>query len=173
MARSTATAAGQNLAALVSRMMRPGVYRYLPQSEAVAQQVYHALWGGVLLVFLSKLLLLARRRAPASAFEFSLAFLAALLLSPITFTTHLVSLLFVYATFLSIRRATLTLPGKVAWAVAVIAMAVTGLCGRDLAGDTAYLSVAGYSIYAWTMLGLFATAVVLAGREVGRAPQLV
>ena len=165
--------AGQNLAALVSRMMRPGVYRYLPQSEAVAQQVYHALWGGVLLVFLSKLVLLARQRAPASAFEFSLAFLAALLLSPITFTTHLVSLLFVYATFLSIRRAKLALPGKVAWAVAVIAMAVTGLCGRDLAGDTAYLSVAGYSIYAWTMLGLFATAVVLAGREVGRAPQLV
>jgi alpha-1,2-mannosyltransferase len=165
--------AGQNVAALVSRMMRPGAYRYLPESEQIAQQAYHMLWGGVLLVFLSKLVLLARRRALVSAFELSLAFLAALLLSPITFTTHLVSLLFVYATFLSVRRATLTLPGKVAWAVAVVAMAVTGLCGRDLAGDTAYLSVAGYSIYAWTMLGLFAAAVVLAGREVGRTPHLV
>jgi len=160
--------AGQNVAALVSRMMRPGAYRYLPESEALAQRAYHVLWVGVLLVFLSKLVLLARRRAPPSAFEFSLAFLAGLLLSPITFTTHLVSLLFVYATFLSIRRALLTLPGKVAWAVALVAMAVTGLCGRDLAGDTAYVSVAGYSIYAWTMLGLFAAAVVLAGREVER-----
>ena len=165
--------AGQNVAALVSRMMRPGGYRYLPASELVAQRVYHVLWGGLLLVFLSRLVLLARRRAPVSAFELSLAFLAALLLSPITFTTHLVSLLFVYATFLSIRRAALTLPGKVAWAVAVTAMAVTGLCGRDLAGDTAYLSVAGYSVYAWTMLGLFAAAVVLAGRELERAPRLL
>jgi alpha-1,2-mannosyltransferase len=166
-------AAGQNVAALVSRMMRPGTYRYLPESEAVAQRVYHVLWVGLLLVFLAKLVLLARRRAPISAFEVSLAFLAALLLSPITFTTHLVSLLFVYATFVSIRRASLTPSGKMAWAVAGIAMAVTGLCGRDLAGDTAYLSVAGYSIYAWTMLGLFAAAVVLAGRDIGRAPQPV
>jgi alpha-1,2-mannosyltransferase len=164
-------AAGQNVAALVSRMMRPGAYRYLPQSEPVAQRVYHVVWSGVLLVFLAKLLLLARRRAPVSAFELSLGFLAALLLSPITFTTHLVSLLFVYATFLSIRRATLSFPGKVAWAGAAAAMAVTGLCGRDLAGNTAYLGVAGYSVYAWTMLGLFAGAVVLAGREAGPLPQ--
>ena len=94
--------AGQNVAGLVNRMMRPGTYRYLPASEDVAQHVYQALWVGVLLVFLSKLVLLRLRRAPPSAFEFSMAFLAALLLSPITFTTHLVSLLFVYATFLSV-----------------------------------------------------------------------
>lgn len=163
--------AGQNVAGLVNRMMRPGTYRYLPASEDVAQHVYQALWVGVLLVFLSKLVVLRLRRAPPSAFEFSMAFLAALLLSPITFTTHLVSLLFVYATFLSVPPATLSLRGRVALAALVVAMAVTGLCGRDLAGDTAYLSVAGYGVYAWTMLGLFGAAVMLAGRDAQLARQ--
>jgi alpha-1,2-mannosyltransferase len=162
--------AGQNVAALVSRMMRAGAYTYLPVSEHVAQRTYQTLWVVVLLVFLLKLVLLRRRGAPPSALEFSLAFLAALLLSPITFTTHLVSLLFVYATFLSVPRATLSPVARVVAALLLAAMAVTGLSGRDLAGDTVYLSVAGYSIYAWTMLALFAAAVVLAGRdgELGR-----
>jgi alpha-1,2-mannosyltransferase len=154
--------AGQNLAALVSRMMREGAYRYLPASEAVAQRAYQVLWGIVLLTFLSTLALLRRRRAPLSAFELSLVFLTALLLSPITFTTHLVSLLFVYATFLSVPRTGLTRPARAALVLAFVAMAITGLCGRDLAGSTAYVSVAGYSVYAWTMLALFAGAAVLA-----------
>jgi hypothetical protein len=157
--------AGQNVAALVSRMMRPGAYRYLPASEYVAQRVYLALWLVVLLVFLLKLVLLRRRRAPPSAFEFSLAFLAALLLSPITFTTHLVSLLFVFATFLSVPRVALSPATRVVASLLVVAMAVTGLSGRDLAGSTAYLSVGGYSVYAWTMLALFAAAAVLAGHR--------
>jgi alpha-1,2-mannosyltransferase len=150
--------AGQNVAGLVSRMMRPGAYTYVPASEPVAQRIYHALWMVVLLVFLLKLVLLRRRRALPSAFEFSLAFLAALLLSPITFTTHLVSLLFVYATFLSVPRTALSPVARVVAALLVAAMAVTGLSGRDLAGNTAYVSVAGYSVYAWTMLALFAAA---------------
>jgi alpha-1,2-mannosyltransferase len=160
--------AGQNVAALVGRMMRPGAYRYLPASEHVAQRTYQAVWAIVLLVFLSKLVLLRRRQAPPSAFEFSLAFLAALLLSPITFTTHLVSLLFVYVTFLSVPRATLSPAARLVAALLVVAMAVTGLSGRDLTGNTAYVLVGGYSIYAWTMLALFAAAVVLAGRDVER-----
>jgi alpha-1,2-mannosyltransferase len=161
--------AGQNVAALVSRMMRPGAYRYLPASEQAAQHVYHALWGGVLLVFLVKLLLLHRRQAPPSAFEFSMTFLTGLLLSPITFTTHLVSLLFVYATFLSVPSATLSRPAKVGLAGLVVLMAATGLNGRDLAGDTAYVSVAGYSVYVWTMLALFAVTVIVAGRDAASA----
>ncbi len=163
--------AGQNVAALVSRMTRPGVYRYLPAPEPVAQRAYQALWATVLLIFLSRLVLLRRRRAPPSVFEFSLAFLAALLLSPITFTAHLVSQLFVYATFLSVRPATLSPAGRTVLAVLVVAMAATGLSGRDLAGDTAYVSVAGYSVYVWTMLGLFGAAVMLAGRDAELARQ--
>jgi alpha-1,2-mannosyltransferase len=160
-------AAGQNIAALVSRMTRPGPNRYLPASEHVAQRVYLGLWVVVLLAFLSKLVLLRRRHAPPSAFEFSLAFLAALLLSPITFTTHLVSLLFVYATFLSVPRATLSPAARLVAALLVVAMAVTGLSGRDLAGNTVYASVGGYSLYAWTMLALFVAAMVIQPDSLG------
>ncbi len=162
--------AGQNIAGLVSRMMRPGAYQYWPATEAVAQSTYHALWVAVLLVFLARLVLLRRRRASPSAYELSLAFLAALLLSPITFTTHLVSLLLVFATFLSTPRAKLGRTTRAALALLTVAMAVTGLSGRDLAGNTAYESIAGYSVHAWTMLALFAAAVVLAGRP-GDPPQ--
>ena len=119
----------------------------------------------MLLIFLGRLVLLRIRGVPVSAFELGMTFLAGLLLSPITFTTHLVSLLFVYHTFLSIPLASLSRRARVVAALLFVAMAVTGLSGRDLAGSTVYLAVAGYSIYAWTMLMLFVTAVVLAGRE--------
>jgi len=92
-------------------------------------------------------------------------FLAGLLLSPITFTTHLVSLLFVYYTFLSIRLVSPSPPVRFAAALLFVAMALTGLSGRDLAGSTVYEAVGGYSVYVWTMLLLFLAAVVLAGRE--------
>lgn len=162
-----AYAAGQNVAGLVSRMMRPGAYQYIPAPEALAQRIYQALWLTGLLVFLAKLVLLRRRGAPPSAWEFSLATLAALLLSPITFTTHLVSLLFVFATFLSIPRATLAPAGQVALGLMFAGMAATGLSGRDLAGNAAYEGVAGYSVPVWTMLAMFAATVAFAGREPG------
>jgi alpha-1,2-mannosyltransferase len=161
---------GQNLAALVSRMTRPhenpegASYRYLPASKRAAQLAYQALWVTVFLIFLATLVRLRVRGAPVSAFELSMITLGGLLLSPITFTAHLVSLLFVYHTFLSIRLASLAPPGRVVAALLFAAITVTGLSGRDLAGSTVYLSIRGYSIYAWTMLFLFVTAVLLAGR---------
>jgi hypothetical protein len=44
-------------------------------------------------------------------------------------------------------------------------MAVIGLSGRDLAGSVVYEGVGGYSLYVWTMLLLFATAVLAAPPE--------
>jgi hypothetical protein len=44
-------------------------------------------------------------------------------------------------------------------------MVITGLSGRDLVGDTAFLSIRGYSLMAWTMLLLFLAALVLVGRK--------
>jgi alpha-1,2-mannosyltransferase len=163
--------AGQNLAALVSRMTRPPEdpqrvsFQYLPAGARTAQLAYRVLWVTVLLVFLAKLVVLRLRRAPVSALELSMVFLTALLLSPITFTTHLVPLLFVFTTLLSIRLTALRPPGYVLAAVLCLGMAASGLSGRDLAGDTVYQDVAGYSIYAWTMLLMLAVSVVLAGRE--------
>ncbi len=163
--------ADQNLAAFVNRMTLQQTdaehvsYRYLPTSERTAQLTYRVLWAAVLLIFLAKLTLLRIRRAPLSAFELSLVFLAALLLSPITFLAHLVSLLFVYYTFLSVRRDRLSSTGRVLGAVLFVAMAVTGLSGRDLAGSTVHEAVGGYSVFVWTMLLMLATVVVVAGRE--------
>jgi alpha-1,2-mannosyltransferase len=163
--------AGQNLAALVSRMTRPPgdpqrvSFQYLPTSARTAQLAYQVLWVTVLLVFLAKLVVLRLQRAPVSALELSMVFLTALLLSPITFTTHLVPLLFVFTTMLSIRLTALRAPGYVLAAVLCLGIAASGLSGRDLAGDTVYRDVAGYSIFAWTMLLMLGVSVVLAGRE--------
>ena len=72
----------------------------------------------------------------------------------------------VYHTFLSIRPSSLSSLGRVGAAVLFVAMAATGLSGRDLAGSAVYLAFGGYSVYVWTMLLLFLGAVALAGREV-------
>ncbi len=163
--------AGQNLAALIGRMTRQPEdaeresFQYLPTSERTAQLAYRVLWVTVLMVFLVKLALLRRRRAPVSAFELALVFLTALLLSPITFTTHLLPLLFVFTTVLSVRPSALRGPGYVVAVVVCLGMAASGLSGRDLVGSTAYRNVGGYSIFAWTMLLLLAVTVTLAGRE--------
>jgi len=159
--------AGQNLAALVTRMTRPveyfgdRSYRYLPTSERAARLTYRVVWLIVLLVFLSKLLLLRWGHAVLSPLELSMVFVAGLLLSPITFTTHLVSLLFVFYAFLSTRLGALTRTARVLAPVLFVGMAGIGLSGRDLVGSSVYLAVRGYSLIAWTLLLLFVTAVVV------------
>jgi hypothetical protein len=161
---------GQNLAPFVNRMMRPaenprGIsYRYVTASEQAAQRTYHALWVIVMLTFLGELIVLRIRRTTWSAFEISSVFLAGLLLSPITFTTHLVSLLFVFSTFLAVRVGPLSPAGRVMAVVLGIGMLVTGLSGRDLVGASIYYGVKGYSLMTWTMLLLFVMAVTLALR---------
>ncbi len=160
--------AGQNLAALVSRMTRAPAtiqrhsYRYLPADESRAQLLYRGSWLAILALFLVTIAALRVRRAPVNAYELALVFLAALLLSPITFTTHLVPLLFAFAVALSIRREALRGPAKVAAAVVGVGIVASGLSGRDLAGDTVYTGVAGYSVHAWTMLLLLVAMSVLA-----------
>ncbi len=164
--------AGQNVAGLVSRMTRPdrgadrGSFQYLPMSERSAQRAYAALWAIILVVFLAKLVTLRLRGSPISAYELAMVFLAALLLSPITFTTHLVPLLFIFAVLLSLRAG--GDHGSVWLVVGVLALAgmiVCGLSGRDLAGDTMYQDVGGYSVCAWTMLIAFATMAIVAGDD--------
>jgi alpha-1,2-mannosyltransferase len=166
---------GQNIAALVNRMTRPVdnpqhvSYRWLPLSEPGAQVTYRVLWAAVMLVFLAQLVRLRRRRAEVSALELAMVFLAGLLLSPITFTTHLVSLLFVFLAFLSVRPAALSPSMRPVAVLLCLAMAVIGLSGRDLAGGAVYQAVGGYSLYAWTMLALFVTAVLAVGDGRGAA----
>jgi hypothetical protein len=162
--------AGQNLAALVSRMTRPPAtterrsYQYLPAAESTAQLLYRVSWLASLALFLVTLLALRIRGAPVTASEVALVFLTGLLLSPITFTTHLVPLLFVFAVAFSLPWHALGGPEKVFAAVIGVGIVASGLSGRDFAGDRAYEAVAGYSVHAWTMLALLVAMSVLATR---------
>jgi alpha-1,2-mannosyltransferase len=165
--------AGQNVAALVSRMTRPAAadgssYGWLPIGDEAAQLLYRTLWVLVLAAYLGTLVLLRLRRAPVTAPELALPFLAALLLSPITFTTHLVPLLFVVAAVLATRPARHSVPRQLFGTVIALGVAICGLSGRDLVGERGYHAVGGYSVCAWTMLALFGLiAVGTARRTVG------
>jgi len=106
----------------------------------------------------------ARGVAP-SALEFSTVFLISHLLSPITWKAHLVTLLFVFYTFLLLRPAVLPAPLRVALIGLWGLIGVSGLSGRDLIGRNAYYYLGGYSVVVWTMLLLFVAAVVLTQRE--------
>ncbi len=161
----------QNLGAMVSRMMLPSEnqehldYQYIVASAHMALVTYRTLWVTILLVFLAKLALLRARHSPLSALEFTLPLLTGLLLSPITFKAHMVSLLLPYSSFLAIRPVMLSTPAR-AWAAAIgITMIVTGLSGPALVGYTASYYVSGYSLFVWTALLLFLFAVVHAGKE--------
>jgi glycosyl transferase family 87 len=167
---------GHNIASFVNRIMLPaqsaagGSRRDTVASERVAQLMYRTGWAAVALIFLAKLVHLRLRRAPLTAFELSMTFLACLLLSPITFTGNLVFLLFVFCAFLSVRVATIPLGGRLLAGVLLVAMAMTGLSGKDLAGRTANLFVKEHGIFVLTMLLLFVASVALAGREPAPAP---
>jgi glycosyl transferase family 87 len=170
-------AAGQNLAALVTRMTRPvrdgagHSYQYLPASEPAARLVYEGSWLLVFGAFLLKLVSLRRRDAPLSALELSMVFLASLLLSPITFTHHLVSLLFVFYTCLVAGISALWPRHRIIVLALAGVMGFIGLAGRDLVGSSLYLSIRGYSLIAWMMLLLFGAIVV--DRRAERAERAV
>jgi len=161
----------QDLGAMVTRMMQPSEnpehldYQYLAAGAETERITYLALWAAVLLLYLATLVRLRLRNAPLSALEFGLPILAGLLLSPITFKAHLVSLLFVYSSFLAIRPAMLSPLARRAAMVITLAIAVTGLAGRDLVGTTLSSYVSGYSLFVWTVLLLFLFVVAQGGNE--------
>ena len=168
--------AGQNIAALVSRMtVAPessgGVsYRWAPTTERTAQLVYRGLWVAVLLLYLGRLVQLRVRQAPLTAVEPAMAFAAALLLSPITFTTHLVPLLYIVAAVVALPLERLGTGTRALAAVVGLGMLICGLSGRDLVGGALYLAVGGYSICAWTLLALFGITLGWSGRLAAAHP---
>jgi hypothetical protein len=96
-----------------------------------------------------------------------MVFLGGLLLSPITFTHHLVSLLFVFYAFLASGLAGLWPRHWIAAVLLFCTVGFIGLSGRDLVGSGVYLLVRGYSLIAWTMLLLFAVAIGAAPEDRG------
>ena len=141
----------QNLAASVYRLTRAPTepterdYQVFPASEGTARTVYRVAAFLVVAAFLGTLVWLRAKGAPLSVFDLSAAFLVGHLLSAMTWKAHLVTLLFVNYAFLSVR------PRGVTWAILVL-MAIVGLTGRDLVGNTLHHAIGGYSLIVWMML---------------------
>jgi len=161
----------QNLGAMVYRMMQPAEtpehldYAFLPASDRTTALAYRGAAILLFLLFLGNLGLLRARGAALSAVELSTVFLISHLLSPITWRAHLVTLLFVFSTFLALRSATLPTSLRMVLPALWALMLVSGLEGRDVVGNEAFSYIAGYSIVGWTMLLLFLTGVALTQRE--------
>ena len=150
----------QNLAAAIFRLTRPPApdtpgeqdYRVVTLSEDTAHNIYRASSVLIFLVFIGVLARLRLTQASISAFELSAAFLVGHLLSSVTEKAHLVTLLFVFTTWLSLERETLRTGERVFDIAALALMAATGLIGRDVFGDRVHHLVGGYSVIVWTML---------------------
>jgi hypothetical protein len=80
-------------------------------------------------------------------------------LSGITWKAHLVTLLFVFYVFFSQDRKGMSPTSRVALLIAWGGIASVGL-GLDLIGARLYHYQAGYSLFVWVMLLLFALSVV-------------
>jgi len=141
----------QNLAASVYRLTRAPTepterdYQVFPASEQAAHAAYRAAAILVVVGFLGTLVWLRARGVPLTVWELNAAFLVGHLLSAMTWKAHLVTLVFVYYAFLSLR------PRGLTWVILAL-MAIIGLTGRDLVGDTLHHAIGGYSLIVWLML---------------------
>lgn len=170
---SSARPANQALGPAITRALVPGSvagaeYAWLPAGPRAAAGVRLAAGAAVGAAFVAGLVLLVRRRRPFTLFEVAAAFLAASLLSGITFKAHLVSLLFTGYAFLSLPLAGWP-PGRrrLGYAASALVLAV-GLSGRSVTGDRLQAALLGYSAYTWLLLLLFAAAVALAHAPAAR-----
>jgi hypothetical protein len=168
----------QNLGALVYRLTvsarddyNPDYRTLFPASERTAAAIYRTAFTVVLLAFLGNLVILRWRNAPLTAFELGSVFLVGHLLSGITWKAHLVTFLFTFYCFLSIRMTELT-PRLRAFVYVLVAMIIMiGTTGRDLVGRRAQHWIDGYSLIAWVEVLLFVGCLVFSQRA-ARAPRL-
>jgi hypothetical protein len=176
--RVVARYTNQNLGAAVYRLTQPpevptdGDYRLITVSEPAARAIYGTIAVLVFVAFGLNLVALRVRDAPVTVFELSTPFLVGHLLSGLTWKAHLVTLLFVFYAFLSLRLA--ELPGGLRRFVvgAIALMVVSGATGRDLVGNTLHHYIGGYSLIVWTMLVLLVGAIVCSQRFAAPRPAL-
>jgi hypothetical protein len=156
----------QNLAAMVYRALIPQSsgdappydYAYLASLAPWAPLLYRVLAAGILAVFLLHLIRLRIAAKPGGALEIASVFLASHLLSGITWKAHLVTLLFVFYAFFSQEREGMSRASRAGLLIAWGGIVVVGL-GLDLVGARLYHYQAGYSVFVWVMLLLFALSV--------------
>jgi len=156
-----------NLATLAYGLFVPlddpagGVNAWLPGGAVAARWVYRISAMTVVATWLWMTIRLARRGQAWNAYEFAATALAALLLSGVTWTHHLVSLLFVLTVLFAIPIAGLRGPRKTllraTWVLAVVA----GV-GRDALGAAVYDAIRAYRIVTVFLILGFVTMVLFA-----------
>jgi hypothetical protein len=92
--------------------------------------------------------------------DFSMAYLASIILfthliSGITWTAHMVTLIFCLLPVLLINVKSLKLTGKVAFWTFIALLVFLGIEGSDTVGEKIYLTIRFYDVYTYLLLGLF------------------
>jgi hypothetical protein len=109
----------------------------------------------MLLMLIINAIILKRRKI-----SFSLAYLASIILfthlfSGITWTAHLVTLIFCLLPVLLINWKALNMQGKIAYWLFIGLMVFLGIEGSDTVGEKIYQAIRFYDIYTYLLLGLF------------------
>ncbi|HJS47912.1 MAG TPA: hypothetical protein VJ773_08000, partial [Gemmatimonadales bacterium] len=135
---------------------------WLPAGTAAARVARRVGAAAVAGMLLGCLVLLALRRRPRNLFEVGAAMLAANLLSPITWKSHLVGLLLVaYAVFSLPLDAWPRASRRVLLGLSALLL-LSGLSGRSVTGDALQAALFGYSAWTALLLVLFTACLVLA-----------
>jgi len=126
-----------------------------PDDYAGINRVLTILQVLMLLTLIFNAILLKRRKR-----YFSLAYLASIIIfthlfAGITWTAHLVTLIFCLIPVLLIEVKSLNNPGKIAFWAFIALMVLLGIEGSDTVGEKVYLAIRFYDIYTYLLLGLF------------------
>jgi hypothetical protein len=148
-------------AVTIPKSPQPFEYHYLSSLQSAAPVIYRTLAVIIISVFLLHLFRLAKARQPFTSFEIASVFLVGHLLSGVTWKAHLVTLLFVFYSLLTLDYRALPREVRLGLGAAWLGMAVIGLAGRDLVGSTLHHYVGGYSVFVWVMLLLLILCIVL------------
>jgi len=155
----------QNFASALYRMALPSQneenlnYQYISLSEDTVKVIYKLSFIAILLLFVSNLVFLSVKRFPISPFEISSVFLTGSLLSGVTWKAHLVILIFVFMTFLSIDYKKLTKYYRAVLCVLYSLIVILGITGREVLGARLHYYFGGYSIITWILLVLFICSI--------------
>jgi hypothetical protein len=92
--------------------------------------------------------------------SFSLAYVASILLfthlySSLTWTAHLVTMMFILTPVILIDVKRLNRPGKIAYYLFILLMVFFGIEGSDTFGEMIYRALLDYGVYTYLLLGLF------------------
>ncbi len=155
----------QNFSSALYRLTQPSDnnenlnYQVLHLSENITRSLYKISVLLIFLLFFTFAFISRLKNYPITAFEITNVFLVSHLLSGITWKAHLVSFLFVYMSFFSIRKETLS-QGKKRFLIFINSLLIViGITSRGIVGKTLHYYLGGFSLITWTMVILIPVSI--------------